>query len=84
MRAERRAMDSEWWLYGRLDLGDQAACCRIRSGEFNAGRLADHAAPTVTADQVTRPQGGAVGQFDVHAGAVLRETRHLASAADRH
>ena len=38
----------------------------------------------VAPDEVFRPQPLAVRQLDVDAGAVLRETRHLALAIDRH
>ena len=39
---------------------------------------------SVAPDEIVRPQRLAVGQLDVDAGVVLRETGHLASAMDRH
>ena len=53
-------------------------------GELDAGCLADQAASSVAPDEIVRPQRLAVGQLDVDAGVVLRETRHLTSAIDRH
>ena len=69
---------------GHLDLGDQVARCRIPPGELDAGFFADQTASSVAPDEILRPQRLAVGQLDVDAGAVLRETRHLTSAIDRH
>ena len=46
--------------------------------------LADQTASSVAPDEILRPQRLAVGQLDVDAGVVLRETRHLTSAIDRH
>ena len=73
---------AELRLLVHLDLGDQPAPRRIPPGELDAGRLADHTAPSVAADQVARPKRLAAGQLDVDAGAVLREARHLAFADD--
>ena len=70
--------------FGQLDLGDQGARCRIPAGELDAGRFADQTASSVAPDEILRPQRLAVGQRDVDAGFVLRETRHLTSAIDRH
>ena len=42
------------------------------------------AASAVAPDEILRPQRRAVGQLHVDAGVVLRETRHLTSAIDRH
>ena len=53
-------------------------------GELDAGCLADQTASAVAPDEIFRPQRLAVGQLDVDAGVVLRETRHLTSAIDRH
>ena len=71
-------------LLGHLDLGDQPARRRIPPGELDAGGLADQAASAVAPDEILRPQRLAVGELDVDAGVVLRETRHLTSAIDRH
>ena len=71
-------------LLGQLDLGDQAARRRIPARELDAGCLADQAASSVAPGEILRPQRLAVGQLDVDAGFVLRETRHLTSAIDRH
>jgi hypothetical protein len=70
-------------LLGHLDFGDQVADGRIPSGEFDAGCLADQAASSVATDDILRPQRAAVGQLDLHAGVVLRDTGHLNSAMDR-
>ena len=40
--------------------------------------------PPSQPDEIFRPQRLAIGQLDVDAGVVLRETGHLASAVDRH
>ena len=82
--AEGVAADAQFRLLGHLDLGDQAARRRIPAGELDAGGLADHAASSVAPDEILRPQRLAVGQLDVDAGVVLRETRHLTPAIDRH
>ncbi len=65
-------------------MSDQAAGSRVPAGELDTGCLADHAASAVAPDEVCRPQRPAVGQLDVYAGVVLRETGHLQSAIDRH
>ena len=44
--------------------------------------LTDDAASSVASDEIIRPQRLAVGELDVDAGAVLRETRHLTSVMD--
>ena len=62
----------------------RAARGRIPAGELDAGCLADQTASSVAPDEVLRPQRLAVGQLDVDAGVVLRETGHLTSAVDRH
>ena len=46
--------------------------------------LPDQTASAIAPDEIIRPQRLAVGQLDVDAGVVLRETRHLTSAIDRH
>ena len=76
--------DAELRLLGHLDLGDQGADGRVPAGELDPGGLADQAATSVAPGEVFRPQRPAVGQLDVDAGAVLRETRHVTSAVDRH
>ena len=84
MDAEGVVADAPFRLLGQLDLGDQAARRRIPPRELDAGCLADQAASSVAPDEILRPQRLAVGQLDVDAGFVLRETRHLTSAIDRH
>ena len=69
---------------GRLDLGDQVAPRRIPAGELDAGCSTDDASSSVASDEVLRSQRVAVGQFDVDAGVVLREARHLTSVIDPH
>ena len=71
-------------LLGQLDLRDQAARRRILAGELDAGCLADQAASSVAPRQVLRPQRLALGQLDVDAGLVLRETRDLTPAIEGH
>jgi hypothetical protein len=71
-------------LLGHLDLGNQVTDRRIPPGELDAGRFADQTASSVATNEIFRPQGLAIGQLDVDAGVVLRETRRLASAIDRH
>jgi hypothetical protein len=84
MRAGGGVADAQFRLLGHLDLGDQAARRRIPAGELDAGCPTDHAASSVTPDEVFRPQRLAVGQLDFDAGVVLRETRHLTSAIEQH
>jgi hypothetical protein len=84
MFAEGVVTDAKFRLLGHLDLGDQAARCRIRPGELDAGRLTDQTAPSVAPDEIIPPQRPAVGQRDVDAGVVLREPGHLAPVLDRH
>src|SRR5882724_13673311 len=67
-----------------LHLSDQVAGCRIPPRALDAGCFTDQAASTVATDEIFRPQRLAVGQLDADAGVVLRETRHLTSAIDRH
>ena len=76
--------DAQLRLLGHLGLGDQGAGRRIPPGELDAGCFTDQTASSVAPDEVFRPQRLAVGQLDVDAGVVLRETGHLASAIDRH
>src|SRR5438093_8494298 len=84
MDAEGVVADAPFRLLGYLDLGDQAARCRIPPGELDAGCLTDQTASSVAPDEILRPQRLAVGQRDVDAGVVLRDTRHFTSAIDRH
>ena len=84
MDAAGVAADAQLRLLGHLDLGDQAARRRVPPGEVDAGRLADQAASSVAPDEILRPQRPAVGQLDVDAGVVLRETGDLAAVVDRH
>src|SRR5258705_1348415 len=67
-----------------LHLSDQVAGCRIPPRELDAGCFTDQAASSIAPDEIFRPQRLAVGQHDVNAGGVLRETCHLTSAIDRH
>ena len=71
-------------LLGRLDFGDQPARRRIPPGKLDAGCLADQAAAAIAPDEVLRAQRLAVGERDVDAGVVLRETRDFTSAIHRH
>ena len=84
MDAEGVAADAQFRLLGHLDLGDQAAGCRIPPGELDAGCLTDQTASSVAPDEIFGPQRLAVGQLNVDTGVVLREARHLTSAIDRH
>jgi len=76
--------DAQLRLLGHLGLGDQGAGRRIPPGELDAGCLADQTASSITSDQVFRPQRLAVGQLDVDAAVVLRETSDFAFAIDGH
>ena len=76
------ATQAELRLLLHLDLGVDPARRRIPARELDAGRLAHDAAAPVATDQVVRPQRCAVGQRDVDAVVVLRETRHFALAQD--
>ena len=58
------------------------ARCWIPAREIDAGRLAHNAAAAVATNQKFRSQRCAVGQRDVNAAVVLRETRHLALTQD--
>jgi hypothetical protein len=84
MDAEGVVADAPFRLLGHLDLGDQAARCRIPPGELDAGCSPDQTASSVAPDEILRPQRLAVGQLDVDAGVALRETRHVTFAIDRH
>jgi hypothetical protein len=53
-------------------------------GNSSAGCFANEAASSVAPDEILRPQRLAVGQLDVDAGVVLRETGHFTSAVERH
>src|SRR5213593_2406648 len=76
--------DAPFRLLVHLDLSDQAARRRIPPGELDAGCSTDQAASAVAPDEIFRPQRLAVGQLDVDAGVVLRESRHFTFAIDRH
>src|SRR5207247_10239990 len=54
----------------------------IPTTEIASGRLAPSAAAPVATNQILRPQRCAVGQRDIDAAVVLRETGHLAFAQD--
>src|ERR1051326_7185386 len=84
MNAVVVAAEAAHRLLRHLDLGDQATRRRIPSRKADAGRLADQAASAVAANEIACPQRLAAGQRDIDAGAVLRETRQLAPAIDRH
>src|SRR5207237_9188942 len=66
-----------------LDLGDQPAGRGIQPGEVDTGCLADQAASSVAADEKLRPERRVPGHFDIDAGVVLSEARHLAATKDR-
>jgi hypothetical protein len=84
MDADVVGVDPPLRLLGQLDLGDQGARRRIPPRELDAGCSTDQTASSVAPDEILRPQRLAVGQLDVHAGVVLRETRHVTFAIDRH
>jgi hypothetical protein len=84
MDPERVAADAPFRLLGHLDLGDQVAGRRTPPGEVDAGCLTDQTASSVAPDEVFRPQRPAVGDLDVDASVVLRETGHLTAVVDRH
>ena len=84
MAAEGVVADAQFRLLRHLDLGDQGAGRRIPAGELDAGCFTDQTASSIAPGEILRPQRLAVGQLDVDAGVVLRETRHLTSAMDRH
>jgi hypothetical protein len=56
MEAKGVAMDAQFRLLGHLDLGDQAAGCRIPPAELDAGCLTDQTASSVAPDEIVRPQ----------------------------
>ena len=84
MRARRRAADAQFRLLGHLDLGEQGARRRIPAGELDAGSLPNQTASSVAPDEKVGTQRLAVGELDVDAGVVLRETGYFASAVERH
>jgi hypothetical protein len=84
MEADGVLAHAQFGLLGHLDLGDQAAGRRIPPGELDAGCLTDQAASSVAPGEILRPQRPPVGQLDVDAAVVLRDTGYLASAVDRH
>ena len=81
--AQRVAVDAEFGHLRHFDFRDQAARRRIAAGEFDAGRLANHAAPSVAADEVLRPQRRGVRQFYVDPGVVLGASGDLVLAVER-
>ena len=84
MDAEGVAADAQFRLLGHLDLGDQLARRRIPPGNSMPAALRTTLRPPSHPTRYSRPQRLAVGQLDVDAGVVLRESRHLAFAIDRH
>src|SRR3954447_14431987 len=84
MDAEGVTADASFRLLRHLDLGDQAADCRIPPGELDAGCSTDQTASSVAPDEILRAQRLAVGELDVDAGVALRESRHFTFAIDRH
>jgi hypothetical protein len=84
MDADVVGVDAQLRLLGQLNLGDQGARRRIPPGELDAGCLADQAASSVAPDEIFGPQRLAAGHLDIDARVVLRDTRHLTSAMDRH
>src|SRR6185312_12169716 len=78
------AADAPLRLLAHLGLGQQRADRGIPAREVDAGRLADHAAAAVAADEVLGPQRLAVRELDVDAGVVLREAGDLAPTLDLH
>ena len=84
MGADRILVKPPLRLLGHFDFGDQPARRRIPAGELDAGSLANQAAAAIAPDEILRPERLTVGERDVDAGVVLRETRHVTSAIDRH
>jgi hypothetical protein len=84
VNAEGVVANAPFRLLGYLGLGDKGADRRIPPREFDSGCLTDQTASSVAADEIFRVQRRAVGQFDVNADVVLRETRDFASAIDWH
>jgi hypothetical protein len=76
--------NARWRVLGHLDLGNEIALRRIPTRELDARRLADDAAPSVTPNQILRAQRLGIGQCDVDAVVVLRETCHGASVMSPH
>src|ERR1700716_124374 len=77
------ATQAEFRLLLHLDLGNDPARGWIPARELDAGRLAHSAATPIATHQILSPQRCAVGQRNVDAAVVLRETGHLALAQDR-
>ena len=84
MDADRILVKPPFRLFGHLDFGDQPARRCIPTGELNAGCLADQAAAAIAPDEILRPERLTVGERDVDAAVILRESRHFTSAIDRH
>ncbi len=55
MHSDGVAADAPFRLLGHLDLGDQAAGCRIPSGKLDAGCFTDQTASSVAPDEIFRP-----------------------------
>ena len=83
MRARRSSANAQFGLLGHLDLGEQGARGRIPTGKLDAGFLADQTASSVAPDEIPRSHVSTVGQLDVHASVVLRESGHLGAVVDR-
>jgi hypothetical protein len=75
MDAERILVKPPLRLLRQLDFGNQPAHRRIPSWELDAGGLANQAAAAIAPDEILRPERLTVGDRDVDAGVVLRETR---------
>src|SRR5438128_670021 len=84
MDAKGAPVDTQFRRLRHLDLGDQIAGGGVRSGEVDAGRLADDTAPPVAANQISGSQGPSAGKRDVDPESILREARHFISAIDAH
>ena len=84
MACRGSAADAQFRLLGPLNLGEQGARRRIPAGELDAGCFTDQTAASVAPDEIFGPQRLVVGQLDVDAGVVLRETGHLTPAVGRH
>ncbi len=84
MEAERILVKPPLRLLGHLDFGDQPARRRIPPRELDADGLANQAAAAIAPDEILRPERLTVGERDGDAGVVLRETRDVTSAIDRH
>ncbi|MHC2215389.1 hypothetical protein ACVIGV_000777 [Rhizobium leguminosarum] len=82
--AKGGAMDAQWRLLFHLHLGENVAGRRIPSFKRNAGSLANQTAASIATDEIACPELGTIREFNGDAGIVLRETRYLKAAIDRH